>query len=622
MDDTEKLIKLATIVSDIRRQLSELSSKTEQVSKIEGPQGPKGDKGDKGLDGRDGKDGLNGKDGKDGVDGKDGQDGISVVNLEIAADNHLVVTLSDGTEIDAGLVNTAEAAYIMSSSKTNLINAVDYLDFNTQQTGIVGGVGRLVWNATDGTLDLGLGGGQVTLQIGQEMVQPVTNRTGSTLLETEVVYVEGALGNRMTVQRAQANAEMSSTAVLGVITEPILNNQTGYVTTEGMVRNVNTSAFPEGSVIWLSPTVAGGLTTTKPIAPNHTVMIGYCVRQHATVGSIYVKVQNGYELDELHNVQITTPADGQVLKYEASTGLWKNGTVSGGGGAETDPVYTASSWYTTTNNSSNWNTAYSWGNHASAGYLTSYTETDPIYTTSSWYTTTNNSVNWNTAYGWGNHASAGYLTSAAIGTTVQAYDADLTSWAAITPSSKQDTLVSGTNIKTINGSSVLGSGDLVVTGAAPTGFWAATVDELSATQSSTATGLADITGLGEPMVANGIYKVDAFITFQSAATTTGLNLGFTSPTGSICQLEVVIPITSTAAASQLRTIFPNATATNTGNVLGTGVTAINSNHTAHISGLVHCGGTAGNFQLRFATEVSGSAITLQIGSSLVMQRIA
>lgn len=187
---------------------------------------------------------------------------------------------------------------------------------------------------------------------------------------------------------------------------------------------------------------------------------------------------------------------------------------------------------------------------------------------------------------------------------------------------KQAALVSGTNIKTINGSSVLGSGDLVVSGTV-TGFWAATVDELTGTQASSVTGLANVTQLVEPMVANGVYKVDCFVTFRSAATTTGLNLGFTSPTGTICQLEVVVPITSTAAASQLRTIFPNAaTATNVGNVLGTGVTAINSNHTARISGTVHCGSTPGDFQIQFASEVNASAITLQIGSSLVMQRIA
>ena len=74
-------------------------------------------------------------------------------------------------------------------------------------------------------------------------------------------------------------------------------------------------------------------------------------------------------------------------------------------------------------------------------------------------------TNWTTAYSWGNHATAGYLTSSAIGSTVQAYSANLTSWAGITTASKQDTLVSGTNIKTINGNSVLGSGDLTVSAA-------------------------------------------------------------------------------------------------------------------------------------------------------------
>ena len=186
---------------------------------------------------------------------------------------------------------------------------------------------------------------------------------------------------------------------------------------------------------------------------------------------------------------------------------------------------------------------------------------------------------------------------------------------------KQAALVSATNIKTINGTTILGSGDLTVSGTV-TGFWAATVDKLTSTQQSTVTALGPVTQLVEAMVAGGVYRVDCFVTFRSAATTTGLNLGFTTPAGSECQLEVVVPITSTAAASQLRTIFPNAAATVTGNVLGTGVTAINSNHTARISGVVTCGATPGNFQVQFASEVNASAVTLQIGSSLIMQRIA
>lgn len=72
---------------------------------------------------------------------------------------------------------------------------------------------------------------------------------------------------------------------------------------------------------------------------------------------------------------------------------------------------TASTDYATAAQGTKADTAYGWGNHASAGYLTSYSETDPVYTASSWYSTTNNASNWNTAYGWGNHASAGYATN-------------------------------------------------------------------------------------------------------------------------------------------------------------------------------------------------------------------
>lgn len=146
---------------------------------------------------------------------------------------------------------------------------------------------------------------------------------------------------------------------------------------------------------------------------------------------------------------------------------------------------------------------------------------------------------------------------------------------------------------------------------------------MTGTQAFSTVTPAAVTALALPMVANGVYQVDCFVTFQSAATTTGLGLGFTSPAGCRCMVEVVVPITSTAAASQLRTIFPNAaTATNTGEVLGTGVTAINSNHTARISGIVRNGATAGNFQVQARSEVAASAVTLQIGSELHLVRIA
>ena len=144
----------------------------------------------------------------------------------------------------------------------------------------------------------------------------------------------------------------------------------------------------------------------------------------------------------------------------------------------------------------------------------------------------------------------------------------------------------------------------------------------TSSQNSTSTTLANITGLTATLAANTTYCVDCFVTFQSAATTTGMNFGFTSPTGTVCMLEVVVPITNTAAASQLRTIFPNNSSTNTGNVLGTGVSTINSNHTARFSGIIKVGSTGGTFAAQYATEVSASAITIPAGSTMVIQQIS
>ena len=146
---------------------------------------------------------------------------------------------------------------------------------------------------------------------------------------------------------------------------------------------------------------------------------------------------------------------------------------------------------------------------------------------------------------------------------------------------------------------------------------------LTSTQVFSTVTLANVTQLVGAMDANSTYLLDCFVTFQSAATTTGLGLGYTSPADCRVMAEIVVPITSTAAASQLRTIFPNAaTAANTGSVLGTGVTAINSDHTARISGIIRTGATAGNFQVQARSEVAASNITLQIGSRLSLIKLA
>lgn len=171
-------------------------------------------------------------------------------------------------------------------------------------------------------------------------------------------------------------------------------------------------------------------------------------------------IRRGLDVDRM----TITPSEGELIYTTDTKALYiGDGVTVGGnsistGGIETDPIYSASSWFSTTNNSTDWDTAYSWGDHSLAGYLTSYSETDPIYSASSWFSTTNNASNWNAAFGWGNHASAGYLTtisglnislltndsgyitssalspyltSATAASTYQPLDADLTSIAAL-----------------------------------------------------------------------------------------------------------------------------------------------------------------------------------------------
>jgi hypothetical protein len=212
------------------------------------------------------------------------------------------------------------------------------LEFDTTPTNVPTGAGSLNWNDTDGTLDLKLKGGNVTLQIGQEQLTRVVNKTATniTLLEAnyQAVRITGAQGQRLKVDLALATTDALSTETIGLVTETIANNQEGFITTSGLIRGINTTGslqsetWADGDILYLSGTTAGNITNVKPTAPIHLIVIGYVVYSHGVNGSIYVKVDNGYELEELHNVLITTPVNNDLLAYESSTSLWKNKSAS------------------------------------------------------------------------------------------------------------------------------------------------------------------------------------------------------------------------------------------------------------------------------------------------------
>ena len=111
------------------------------------------------------------------------------------------------------------------------------------------------------------------------------------------------------------------------------------------------------------------------------------------------------------NINDTYTFGGVTWTYDGTT--WKVLGRFQFTSSETDPIFTASpSFGILQQNINNWNAAHGWGDHSTAGYLTSFTETDPVFSSSPVGSVTTTQVsNWDTAYGWGNHGSAGYLTS-------------------------------------------------------------------------------------------------------------------------------------------------------------------------------------------------------------------
>lgn len=189
-------------------------------------------------------------------------------------------------------------------------------------------VGAMQWDDGEGTVTLGLKGGNVTASLAQDNVALCYNGTASSLTKGQVVYVSGAQGQRPSINLALATSDLTSARTFGLVDETITAGTEGFVATFGVVTNLNTASFVAGSALWLSAATPGALTMTRPVAPNHGVFVGWCLNAHASAGRVFVNVQNGYELEELHNVLITNLTSGDLLQYDSSNGVWKNRTVN------------------------------------------------------------------------------------------------------------------------------------------------------------------------------------------------------------------------------------------------------------------------------------------------------
>jgi hypothetical protein len=200
----------------------------------------------------------------------------------------------------------------------------DTLAISTTPTG-AGGTGIFRYDTGEKVPEVGIDG--ITLKIGVQEYVRCYNASAGTLTKGQVVYISGAQGNRVSVQLADASVEATSAGTLGLVAQSITAGSEGFVQVSGPMYNLNTLGLTAGALLYLSET-AGQWTQTEPAAPAHGVRIGYVQRVDATVGSIFIKVDNGYELGELHNVSDGVTGATAFLVKNSSTNLWESKNAS------------------------------------------------------------------------------------------------------------------------------------------------------------------------------------------------------------------------------------------------------------------------------------------------------
>lgn len=238
---------------------------------------------------------------------------------------------------DASLVNdlTPQLGGDLDAQNQNITD-LSGIDFNTV-TEQDHTAGRIYWDPVDGTLAVGMEYDEVVARVGHNLYYHVKNQSGVTIYKGDAVMAVGTIGasGQITCALAVADGSVNARYMLGIAAMDMIDGADGYVLQFGRLKGVDTQGssaldWSDGTVLWLDPLVAGGLTDQEPTAPNLKIAIAYVVDAGAN-GTMFVRANTGYNLSDLHDVNPQGVQDGDVLTYNGSTGTWVPG--QGGSGA-------------------------------------------------------------------------------------------------------------------------------------------------------------------------------------------------------------------------------------------------------------------------------------------------
>jgi len=252
----------------------------------------------------------------------------TALNLKLDT-SQAVSSLNGLTDVTIGTPSSNQVLafdFINQQWKNSSVATLDSTLYNTLPPVVPTTVGSLYYNADKSSLATPLSASVLSL-FGQTSHIRVWN-PNPLIAKGVVVRVTGSHSNsEVKIGLANATTESTAATTIGITAEIIDENTSGYIITFGLLRGINTQALGNaGDLLWLN-TTDGGITNTRPSAPNHGVFLGWLVKSAGPgAGEIFVKVDNNPELEELHDVTITNPVSSHVLKYNGT--IWVNSAIA------------------------------------------------------------------------------------------------------------------------------------------------------------------------------------------------------------------------------------------------------------------------------------------------------